>query len=329
MSFLEVRNVSFKHDERPVLSAVSFEQRQFQKIAITGETGSGKSSLLKIIAGLLQPDKGNVIFESISVIGPADKLVAGHRDIHYLSQHFELQKFLRVEQILTYANILPEQQAFQLFDICHIAHLMQRRSDELSGGEKQRVAIAKILISSPKLLLLDEPYSNLDMVHRNVLRSVIHNISNKLAISCILISHDPEDTLPWADRILVMRDGKIVQEARPEKIYRQPSNEYVASLFGRYNLLPVETVTSIFGKHDTKGNGSHCLIRPEQLRLSMRGRQAAKAVVKRVHFSGSYYEVKLSCGESTLLATTSSGDLKRGDELFLSLESCPLWSMDK
>jgi ABC-type sulfate/molybdate transport systems ATPase subunit len=327
MSFLELRNVSHLYNEQVVLSDINFHQRQFQKIAIAGETGSGKSSLLKIIAGLLQPNSGEVFFEEKQVPGPNEKLVAGHPDIHYLSQHFELQKFLRVEQILTYANTIDDEQAQKLFEICHISHLMHRRSDELSGGEKQRIAIAKILISSPKLLLLDEPYSNLDMVHRNILRSVIHNISNKLNISCILISHDPEDTLPWADRLLVMRDGKIIQNAKPQKIYFQPVDEYVAGLFGNYNLLPPSRAKQIFGKVDFVASGSSCMIRPEQVQISLKGKTSAKAMVKRCEFAGSHFNITLRIDDVSLLVTSAKGDHKRGDEVFISLRNSILWCL--
>jgi ABC-type sulfate/molybdate transport systems ATPase subunit len=327
MSFLDIRNVSHVYNEEVVLSDVSFHQRQFQKIAIAGETGSGKSSLLKIIAGLLQPDSGQVLFEDKPVAGPDEKLVPGHTDIHYLSQHFELQKFLRVEQILTYANTINDAHAQKLFEICHISHLMHRRSDELSGGEKQRIAIARILISSPKLLLLDEPYSNLDMVHRNILRSVIHNISNELSISCILISHDPEDTLPWANRVFVMRDGKIVQNAKPQKIYFQPVDEYVAGLFGNYNLLSVQTAKAIFGNLEFSGSGLNCMIRPERILINSRGKLSAKAVVKKCEFAGRHFEITVKTGYAIVTVTSSSGDYKRGDEVFLSLRDSTVWTI--
>lgn len=327
MSFLEVRDVSMSLDNRRVLSEISFQQRQSQKIGIAGETGSGKSSLLKIIAGLLQPSSGEILFNEKKVAGPDDRLVPGHPEIYYLSQHFELQKFLRVEQILAYANSLSDDYAKNLFDICHISHLMSRRSDELSGGEKQRVAIARILISAPKLLLLDEPYSNLDMVHKNILRNVIRNISGKLKISCILISHDPEDTLPWADRILVMKEGQIVQNGSPEKIYEQPQSEYVAGLFGEYNLISRDAVREIFGKLEIAGNGERCLIRPEQLIIQERGRKAAIAHVSRVSFAGGHYKVKVSLAGLDLLVNTRTSELKRGDEVYITLRDGILWSL--
>jgi ABC-type sulfate/molybdate transport systems ATPase subunit len=329
ISFLDVRDISMAHEDRLVLSGISFQQRRAQKIAIAGETGSGKSSLLKIIAGLLQPASGQILFEGKPVQGPDERLVPGHPDIHYLSQHFELQKFLRVEQILTYANILPDADAKKLFEICHISHLMSRRSDELSGGEKQRVAIAKILISSPKLLLLDEPYSNLDMVHKKILRSVIRNIAGKLKISCVLISHDPDDTLTWADRVMVMKDGQVVQSGSPEKIYHHPQSEYVAALFGNYNLLPVHLVKDLFGKVEIAGSGEWVVVRPEQILLGNRGRSAAHGVIKRQSFAGSHYEIKISTSSADLLAACPATDFSRGDDVYVSLNTDVLWSLSR
>ena len=141
---------------------ISFSQKAFQKIAIAGETGSGKSSMLKMIAGLLQPDQGMIYFNDKHVLGPDFKLIPGHPDIAYLSQHFELRNSYRVEELLSYANKLSEEMANAIFEVCMISHLVKRRTDQLSGGERQRIAIARALIRTPKLLLLDEATSALD-----------------------------------------------------------------------------------------------------------------------------------------------------------------------
>src|SRR5690606_8175730 len=166
MAFLKVNQIGVQGETDMVLNDISFIQHQFQKVAIAGETGSGKSTLLKVVAGLAQPSSGDVWFDQKRVSGPLDQLVPGCPGIAYLSQQFELPKFLRVEQILAYANELADNEANALFDVCQINHLLKRKTDQLSGGEQQRIALAKLLITSPKLLLLDEPFSNLDMVHK-------------------------------------------------------------------------------------------------------------------------------------------------------------------
>src|SRR5687767_2904429 len=171
MSLLQLNGIGKRIGSRYVLKNISFIQHPSEKIAIAGETGSGKTTLLKIIAGFIQADEGEVMFEGEKIKGPQERLIPGHPHIAYLSQHFELRNNYRVEEVLEYANTLPPEESKRLYEICHISHLLQRKTDQVSGGEKQRIALAKLLTTSPRLLLLDEPFSNLDMRHRNVLKS--------------------------------------------------------------------------------------------------------------------------------------------------------------
>jgi iron(III) transport system ATP-binding protein len=244
-----------------------------RKMAVAGETGSGKTTLLKTIAGLAQTETGTVTFMGRRVLGPMEKLIPGHPGIAYLSQQFELPQHLRIEQVLEYANELPEEDAQDLFRVCQIDHLMKRKTHQLSGGERQRIALAKLLISSPRLLLLDEPFSNLDMIHKDVLKTVIGDIGHRLDITCMLVSHDPLDTLSWADELVVLLDGKIVQQGSPTEVYRTPVDEYVAGLFGKYNLI--------------EGR----IVRPEQIGISLETRPGAiRGMVETASFWGSFYE---------------------------------------
>lgn len=319
MSFLKVTRVSRSDGANSVLDNISFSQRRHQKIAVAGETGAGKSTLLKIVAGLEQADSGEILFENKKVAGPAERLVPGHPGILYLSQHFELQKFLRVEQILTYANTISDAAAQSLFQLCRIDHLLNRRSDELSGGEKQRIALARLLISSPKLLLLDEPFSNLDMVHKNILKSVIHDIGERLRISCIMISHDPEDVLPWADQVLVMKAGKIVQKAAPQVIYHHPVNTYVAGLFGAYNILDAPLLKQLKSS-GSKGNKKAIIVRPEHLKISKNKRNTLRGKVMQVRFFGSHHEADVLVDDTILKIRLPENNLKEGRAVNISLQ---------
>ena len=134
MALLKVSAISKQQGTQAVLQEISFTQKKFQKLAIVGESGSGKSTLLKIIGGLVQPDAGEVLFENIRVEGPNERLIPGHPKMAYLSQHFELRNNYRVEEILEYANTLPENEAQTLYEICHIRHLLKRKTDQVSGG---------------------------------------------------------------------------------------------------------------------------------------------------------------------------------------------------
>jgi iron(III) transport system ATP-binding protein len=324
MALLKVSGIGGADDGNIILKNISFSQKKYQNIAIAGETGSGKSTLLKIIAGLIQPDEGEVFLEDQKVTGPEDKLVAGHEHIAYLSQHFELPKFLRVEQVLTYANALTEASATSLYEVCQISHLLKRKTDQLSGGEKQRIAICRLLIASPRLLLLDEPFSHLDMVHKNVLKTVINEITRKLKISCMLVSHDPLDTLSWADKILVMKEGTLIQKGAPERIYHEPVNEYVAGIFGKYNILGSDIMES-FGIHHVSKNSKRPFLRPEDFKIGSKNKRSVSGKVLKVTFFGSYFEVQVSILKQVILVRNFECSLVEGDEVFLSLASHKVW----
>jgi len=289
-----------------LLGGVRFSLPKGRKLVVAGETGSGKTTLLKTIAGLAQPGKGKVLFEGQQVLGPAEKLIPGHQGIAYLSQQFELPQHLRIEQVLEYANELPEAEATALFRVCRIDHLMKRKTHQLSGGERQRIALAKLLIGAPRLLLLDEPYSNLDMIHKEILKSVVREIGQRLSITCMLVSHDPLDALSWADEILVIKEGRSVQQGTPQQIYRQPANEYVAGLFGKYNLLEA-------------GNGKRLFVRPEQFKIGKKAFPAAmKGKVLSISFWGGFYEAEvLSESGARLITQTVDNGLAAGDAVFL------------
>lgn len=318
MPLLKVTNVTRQIEDTVAVNAVSFTQNKLEKIAISGETGSGKSTLLKMIAGLIQPDNGTIFFENKPIAGPDDKLVAGHPNIAYLSQHFELQKFLRVEQVLEYANQLTVDEAQTLFEICRIDHLLKRKTDELSGGEKQRIAIARLLISAPKLLLLDEPFSNLDMTQRNTLKTVLEDICKGLKITCILVSHDPQDVLTWADKILIMRNGKIVQKGAPENVYRMPVNTYTAGLFGKFSTLTVAE-TSMPIPSRSKIKQKELYLRPENLQLVSKKDKSVKGSVTKIVFTGNTYELELATANEELIVQTEKNKYKSGDTVYISL----------
>jgi iron(III) transport system ATP-binding protein len=314
-SLLSVSGVTFGDEKNYVLRDINFSQNQFQKIVIAGETGSGKSTLLKIIAGLEQPSSGQVIFENKKIKGPADQLVPGHPQIVYLSQQFELPKFLRVEQVLEYANQLKSTPEKKIFSVCRINHLLTRKTDQLSGGEKQRIAIARLLIQHPKLLLLDEPFSNLDRIMKGVLKEVIDDIGKKLKITCILVSHDPEDTLPWADEILVLKSGKIIQCGSPHQIYKHPISSYVAGLFGKYTLLNQVWIK----KFGVKSSVKNMIVRPENFQIVRKAPKTVSGKIGKVHFFGNHLLLEVFSKGQLFHVTSHNSSLVEQEQVSLKL----------
>lgn len=324
MNFLRVSKISKQTGKDVVLKEMDFSQQRFQKIAIAGETGSGKSTLLKIIAGLIQPTSGEVWFKNERVLGPDEKLIPGHKGIGYLSQHFELRNNYRVEELLEMANKIPVEEAHLIFEVCRITHLLKRRTDQLSGGEKQRIAAARLLITSPELLLLDEPFTNLDMVHKKILKAVINDICEKLQITCIIISHDPLDTLSWADEIFVLKDGEIIQNGTPTEIYRRPVDEYTAGLFGTYNLINSELASAMMELPGEK-NSRKIFTRPEDFIIVATEQKAVIGEVNKILFLGSYYELEVVIDETLITIRNNCCNVVVGDLVYVTLSLPQLW----
>jgi len=263
----------------------------------------------------VQPTSGTILFDGEKVIGPADKLLPGHKQIAYLSQHYELLNNYRVEELIWFENKLVESEAWQLFEICKIHHLLNRRTDQLSGGEKQRIALCSLLAKMPKMLVLDEPFSNLDLIHTAILKTVLEDITERLKITCTLASHDPHDILPWADEILVIKDGKLMQRGTPEELYHKPANEYVAGLFGKFNLLKPH-IASLFG---IKSNQNDVMVRQEQFSVS-NIETGVGGIIERKNFWGNFYEVEVLIDGAKITARIDDNKWEVGDKIFLSMK---------
>ena len=319
MGLLEVSDITKKEGNSYLVKDISFTQEASQRIAIAGATGSGKTTLLKIIAGLVQPTSGKILFNGIRVKGPVVKLFPGHPGIAYLSQHFELLNNYRVEEILEMNNKFNEESSALVYKVCRIDHLLKRKTNEVSGGEKQRIALARLLVSAPKLLLLDEPYSNLDAIHKNILKQVIEDISNQLQITCLLVSHDPSDVLSWADEILILQEAQVIQKGSPKHIYNYPINKYSAALFGKYNILDASLAKAFANFSDIEMNRINSYFRPSHFLLVSNEKEGVKGNANKVLFMGSYYELEIMIGESKVIVYSQDA-FAEGDEVFVKMK---------
>ncbi|NML65799.1 ABC transporter ATP-binding protein [Hymenobacter sp. RP-2-7] len=299
---LLVTNLSLAEQGVQVLAPLSFELAAGQRLAVVGASGAGKSTLLQLLAGLVQPSTGDVRVAGRRVMRPADALVPGHPGVAYLSQKSDLPRFLRVEQVLRYASQRPAAETQRLLVLCRIAHLLPRKTHELSGGEQQRVALARLLLGSPRLLLLDEPFSNLDRGHKRELQQVLEDVGSQLAITSVLVSHDATDTLGWADELLVLHRGRVVQRGTPQQLYQQPANAYVGGLLGDFSLLhgpdrPDQATAAL---------ATALLLRPEQLRLTRSKTAGQPGRVRAVRYQGGYYEVEVQLAASVVRVPASA-----------------------
>jgi iron(III) transport system ATP-binding protein len=325
MELVEVSGVSLVEGSATVLHPLSFSQRQGVRLALAGESGAGKSTLLQLIAGLVQPTTGEIRIAGSKVRGPAIALVPGHPGVAYLSQRSDLPRFLRVEQVLRYASKRPAAEVEAVYTICRIGQLRGRRTDELSGGEQQRVALARLLLGGPRLLLLDEPFSNLDRVHKQAMQGIIEEVGQQLGITCLLVSHDAADTLSWADEIMVLQRGRVVQRGTPQQVYREPASEYVAGLFGEYNLVRgADRALLLPGIETDKA----LLVRPEQLRLRTAGSGGASGTVRAVRFFGSFYEAEIQLPGTLLRVRTNDIVATAGEAVRVTVAAGGGWLLE-
>ena len=297
---LMVEGISKKSRDGFAVRNISFMQQRGEKLAIAGATGSGKSTLLKIIGGLAQADEGKVFFYDERVKGSDEKLMPGHHKIGYLSQQYELLNNYNVDDLLSYPNKLQKDKANELYALCRIDHLLHRRTNELSGGEKQRIALARLLITLPELLLLDEPFSNLDMQHKAVLKDVIYDAASRLNTSFILVSHDPQDVLSWAEKIIIIKDGMLIQQGHPQEIYNKPVDEYCAALSGVYSL---------FNK-----DGKRLFLRPAHVIITKEPTaDSHKGIIKNITYFGSYCQLIIEVDEQPVTTFTFNASYQPGN----------------
>ena len=283
--FLEISNVSVQTGEQTVLAPISLSLLPGKKLAVAGETGSGKSTLLKSIAGLQNLSRGSVLLKGKRVEEPWEKLIPGHPEIAYLSQHFELRNNYRVGEILSYAEKISASQASEIYLICQIDHLLQRKTDQLSGGERQRIAMARLLVGAPAVFLLDEPFSNLDVLHKQIMKQVMVDLGRAMQINWVLVSHDPGDWLSWADELLILRNGQRVMQGDPTALYFEPADDYAAGLLGPYSRISAKEWELLSGEI---APGSK-IIRPGQLELVPVQLAAVQGRIEAVEFIGYGY----------------------------------------
>ena len=307
---LKVDQLEYSVNARKIIRNVSFELGSEEVLAVLGESGSGKSTLLKLIAGFLDPDKGTLLIEGEPIPSPSEKLIPGHPSIKMVRQDnplfpnhslrenidFELRKYNseyrkeRVEHLL------------KLTGLQKVADQLPRQSSE---GEQQRASIARALADEPALLLLDEPFSNLDYGRKKELKNAIKAIVREEKMACIFVTHDISDVFGTANQLAILKEGKISQFDEPVKIYETPNSLYEAGLTGEYNVLKTEEAQKTL---KLRSAGLNVLIRPEDIELS--SKEGFQAEIKNVIDYGAFRQVILTINNLSLTAITSEKLLK-------------------
>lgn len=294
---LDIQNMSFSYPGRKVISDVSFSVAPGQHVALIGESGSGKSTLIKLLFGMYDLEEGNISFKGRQVLGPKFNLLPGLDVFQYLAQDFGLMPFISAAENVGkfLSNIDKKKKAervAELLDTVEMTDYADVHVKFLSGGQQQRIALAKALAPVPELLLLDEPFSQIDVFRSNALRRKLYGYLKDHNIACVTATHDSDDVLSFADQVLVMRDGRIVDAGKPREVYLNPTSKYVASLFSEVNEIPRHLLAPAVDREETM------LLYPHQLRAV--DHLGLKAIVHRSYYRGTHYLIEAQYSEGML-----------------------------
>lgn len=322
MELLEIKQLNFSYGNREVLHDLSLTVNYGETLAIIGKSGSGKSTLTRSIAGLLDVNDGQILFKGEKLEGPSERLVPGYEEIRLVHQDFKLKHKMTVYEniryeLLSYVEDYQQERINDLLALCRIEHLRDQDIALVSGGEKQRVAIARAMATEPDILLMDEPFSNLDLNTKYTLLEELKVIANTTETTIILITHDARDAMEIADRLIVLEGGRMVREGQPEEIYQQPEHCAVADLIGFYNALSGEQLHSILPDTDLSQN-KHFGIWAEDVIL---GEKGLTGTIQKTVFGGPYNKVCIAVGSTRLWAYDFSRQFRHEEEVVFKLRT--------
>ena len=282
---LQVKHISFSYDKKAILNAIDFSVKQGEHLSVIGESGSGKSTLLKLIHGEYDLKEGQLFWKEAEILGPKFNLVIGSDFMKYVAQEFDLMPFISVEENIGkhLSNFFPEEKKERIHELLNVVELndfAKIKVKYLSGGQKQRVALARALAKQPEILLLDEPFSHIDNFKKQSLRRNLFNYLKEKNITCIVATHDKEDVLGYADKMIVLEKTKLIANDTPESLYKNPKTPLIASFFGEFSII------------DEK------IIYAHQIRVVENS--DIKVVVRQSYFKGNYYLIESSFNENHL-----------------------------
>ncbi|KFF12785.1 ABC transporter [Chryseobacterium soli] len=309
---LELNNLYFSHtQDKPLFQNLNLRLEEGKIIALAGESGCGKSTLLNLIYGLLDWESGEIIFDGTKLLGPKGNLVPGEAAMKFVAQNFDLMPYATVAEnvgkFISNINLAQKKETVtELLEIVGLQEFADVLPKNLSGGQQQRVAIARALSVLPKLLILDEPFSNLDFPRKIELRERLFRYVKQHHISLIISTHELHDIMPWLDQVIILKDGRLIQNDSPEETYKAPYNAYVAKLFGEVNIFSESEMT------DFKINKS-CYY-PHEIKMASNGFDAE---VLESRFAGNHFWNKIKALNKEIILYS---DKKLQDPVTISFE---------
>ena len=343
MSFLEVNNLTKRYhgEAEPCVRDFDLAVEQGEICVLLGASGCGKSTVLKVIAGLEESQEGTVSIDG----EPMEGIAPEKRPVAMVFQKALLFRNMTVEENVNFAPRVNRtmgkdelaRKTETMLELVGLTGMGKKKATALSGGQEQRVSLARALMVEPKLLLLDEPLSALDASLRESMQGYIRTLNRETGTTMVLVTHDQQEAIALADRIAVMHDGRIIQIAAPHDFYERPRTEYVASFFGWRNFLPAERsgsrVTCALGTFDIPGLADDA---PEKGLLVMRpeaavniGSGTLKGIVRDDVYRGMTRAYRVECAGSTLqLAVPATCEVPVGQEMTFDLDPKLLWFVE-
>lgn len=320
-------NLSKSFANLPAVRNVSLTLAAGQIMALVGASGSGKSTLLNLIAGLLDADRGEVRLDGERIAGPKDVLVAGHPQIRVVPQEYQLMPNISIRENISYALRFYERsyrdaRVDELLKLCRLEAVQQHKPREASGGEKQRTAIARAIAEPARVLLLDEPFSHLDLPNRLIIRDLLfelvrQNTGSQPPPACLFVTHDATDALSIADEIGIIQQGQLRQIGTPRAIYFNPKTTYAARMTGPVNSLRGKHL-ALLGLPPADDPDACFGLRPEHIGLTDDG--PVSGVVQAVFFQGRQSELAVRISRYlSLRLLTERDDVQVGDQVRLAV----------
>ena len=353
-AFLTLSDVAKSYGDVAALKSCSLEIKRGEFVTLLGPSGCGKTTTLRIIAGFVRPDTGTVSLEGEVLSGGGRHTPPERRDIGMVFQSYAVWPHMSVAENVGLPLKLRrtgsderKRRVHEMLALCRLDKLAERAPHQLSGGQLQRVALARALVYRPRLVLLDEPLSNLDVALREELRAEIYRLHKALAATFVLVTHDQVEAMSLSDRVVVMSEGRIEQVGAPEEIYRAPRTEFVATFVGAANVLSGMVVEVLGGTGSegrcridagglslelaawpgaTPGSAVRLAIHPEAFRLHpatatpQTSNPLTPATIATAHFLGRTQEFLVDVGSTQLrIAQTRGRTYKPGEKVLLEV----------
>ncbi|MEL5898794.1 ABC transporter ATP-binding protein [Clostridium sporogenes] len=307
--YLRIENLEKAFNNIKVVDNIDLELEKGKLLCLLGPSGCGKTTTLKMIGGFLKQDKGNILIENedISKLSPENRPISTVFQSYALFPHMNvIENIIYGLKFKGYSKKEALKKGEEYLEIIGLSEFKNKKISQLSGGQQQRVALARALIVNPKVLLLDEPLSNLDAKLRIKMRKEIKEIQSKFNMTMIFVTHDQEEALSIADYLAVMNKGELIQVGTPEEIYNKPINEFVASFIGNINKVNI--------------NNKVELIRPEQITIN-KDNGDKEGRIRYKQFLGAYVNYFVETKDETIIVhdfSRKSKTFKEGEIVYLN-----------